>query len=73
MGECEFTGDCPFFNDQWDNMPENAEEMKTQYCKTNNLNCALYMIITSLGTGALPSDMAPPEKIRAYEAIAENS
>lgn len=73
MGECEFISKCPFFADQLDNKPDSIEEMKTKYCKTNNLNCARYMLVNSLGKEMMLPDLYPHEKERVYMHIAENS
>jgi hypothetical protein len=71
MGECEFMGTCPFFNNKTSPMPANAEELKNNYCKTNNLHCALYMIASSLGAEKFPLDVLPIEKDKAYAIIAQ--
>ncbi|MBN2628051.1 MAG: hypothetical protein JXA95_15390 [Spirochaetales bacterium] len=67
MADCENLGGCPFFNG------ENDEEMKTKYCKNNNLNCARYMVSNSCGKDKVPADLAPNEKEKAYLIIVENS
>lgn len=67
MGECESIGGCPFFNG------ENDEDMKEKYCKTNNLNCARYMVSQAVGKEFVPLDLAPNEKERSYMIIVENS
>lgn len=73
MGECEFIGKCPFFNDKLANKPDEIEEMKDKYCKRNNLNCARYMVAHSIGGENMPADLYPHEKERAYLVIAEKS
>ena len=73
MTECEFLEKCPFFNDALGNMPDTVEEMKVQYCKSNNLNCARYMIATAVGKEYIPDDLYPDQKMQAYAVIAENS
>ena len=67
MGECEFIGGCSFFNGNDD------QELKEQYCKNNNLNCARYMIANALGNEIVPKDLEPDKKEIAYKIIAENS
>ncbi len=66
MADCECIGGCPFFNGG------NDGEMKSKYCKNNNLNCARYMVFNSCGRDKVPADLAPNEKERAYLIIAEN-
>jgi hypothetical protein len=70
MGECEFLEKCPFFNDELGNKPDTVEEMKVKYCRSNNLNCARYMVVNSVGKEMMLPDLYPHEKIRAYELIA---
>lgn len=72
MGECEFIVTCPFFHDKLGNKPEQVEEMKVKYCKSNNLNCARYMVVNSLGKEHMLPDLYPHEKERAYLHIAQN-
>ena len=73
MTECEFIEKCPFFNDALDTKPDTVEEMKVKYCKSNNLNCARYMIATAVGKEYIPDDLYPDQKMQAYAVIAENS
>lgn len=71
MGECEFIDKCPFFNGKLGGNLEDIEELKNKYCKTNNLNCARYMVANSIGKENMPADLFPQEKERAYLVIAE--
>ena len=71
MGECEFIEDCPFFNDLLAAEPAAVDQLKKKYCRTNNLNCARYMLVMSVGREHLPADLNPLEKERAYLIIAE--
>jgi len=73
MGDCEYKEQCPFYNDKMSNVSDKAESLKEKYCRNNNLNCARYMIINSLGFDNMPEDLLPDEKQRAYLHIAENS
>lgn len=70
MNECEFASQCPFYNNQSENMGPNAEELKNSYCHGNNLHCALYMIASSLGPDKIPKDILPGEKEKAFAIIA---
>lgn len=71
MGECEFSGTCPFYNGTMANMPGDAEEMKEKYCENNNLNCARFMLYQAMGESGAPDDLKPSDKTRAYQLIAE--
>ncbi len=73
MAKCEFIEACPFFHDKLGNKPDEVEDMKEKYCKSNNLNCARYMVVNSLGKEKMLPDLYPDEKTRAYMLIAENS
>jgi len=69
MSECEFINSCPFFNMISGDEDSIIEDMKTKYCKTNNLNCARYMIATAQGPEAVPEDLYPNQKDVAYGII----
>ncbi len=71
MAECELIDKCPFFNN---NIVETEKimQMQEKYCKTNNLNCARYLIATAIGSEAVPSDLAPDQKTKAYEIISSS-
>ena len=73
MADCELIKGCSFFNDELGNKPDSVEELKEKYCKTNNLNCARYMVANAIGKENMPSDLSPDEKVKAYMVIAENS
>ena len=66
MGDCECIAGCIFFNG------DNDEELKSKYCRNNNLNCARYMVFNSCGKEMVPPDLTPDDKVRAYMIIAEN-
>ncbi|HPC72374.1 MAG TPA: hypothetical protein PLB48_11250 [Treponema sp.] len=70
MNECEFSNQCPFFNNKSENMGADAESVKNSYCRGNNLHCALYMIASSLGTDKMPTNVLPAEKEKAFAIIA---
>lgn len=73
MAKCEFIETCPFFHDKLGNKPVEVDDMKQKFCQSNNLNCARYMVVNSLGKDKMPDDLYPDEKNRAYMHIAENS
>ena len=68
---CEFAGDCPFPKKAMANMPADAEDQIADYCDRNNLHCARHMIYTALDATAVPDDLLPGDKTRAYVIIAE--
>lgn len=72
MGKCELLETCPFFQGKLGNKPDQIDELKEKYCLSNNLNCARYMIVNSLGRDNMPDDLYPHEKDRAYLHIAQN-
>ena len=71
MAECELIDKCPFFSGQLAERADEREELKEKYCKNNNLNCARYMIASSVGKEQIPPNLYPDEKIAAYAIIAE--
>ncbi len=71
MAECELIDECPFFRGQLTERADEREELKEKYCKNNNLNCARYMIASSVGKEHIPPNLYPDEKIAAYAIIAE--
>lgn len=71
MSDCEFIATCPFFNDKLENMPADTDALKVKFCRTNNLNCARYMVATALGQEKMPPNLHPDEKDRAFIVIAE--
>jgi len=72
MGECEFINSCPFFNGELEGRDADIEKLKTEYCRTNSLHCARYIIAITLGKESIPPDLYPDEKDRAYKIIAES-
>ena len=71
MSECELLEKCPFFKGELAEKPVEIEELKSKYCKTNNLNCARYMIAQAAGKDKMPENLYPDEKAIAYQIIAE--
>jgi len=71
MNECELMETCPFFQGKLAEKPVEIEELKEKYCRSNNLNCARYMIVQAAGRDKIPEDLYPDEKIVAYQVIAE--
>lgn len=72
MGKCEFIETCPFFHDKLNNKPAEVEQLKEKFCLNNNLNCARFMVVHSLGPDHMLPDLYPHEKERAYMHIAQN-
>ncbi len=71
MAECEVLSACIFFNDKMANMPGTAAGYKRQYCQGDNLQCARYMVLKSLGKPKVPPDLFPNQESRARKIIAE--
>ncbi len=72
MGECEYLNGCPFFNDKLMDKKVEVEKLKEDYCRTNNLHCARYMIAMALGKEAVPPGLYPHEKEIAFSMIAKS-
>ena len=72
MGECELIDKCVFFNTISGDETSIVDDMKVKYCKNNNLNCARYMISLALGPEAVPEDLFPDQKDKAYEIISSS-
>ena len=68
---CEFAGTCPFPKKAMANMPADADDQIAEFCEKNNLRCARHMTYTALGAEAVPDDLLPGDKTRAYGIIAE--
>ncbi|MBN1646465.1 MAG: hypothetical protein JW874_00410 [Spirochaetales bacterium] len=71
MSDCEIAKSCPFFNDKMANMPADSAKLKENYCKSNSLHCARFMVYQALGENKIPPDLLPNEKEKAYPIIAE--
>ena len=71
--KCEFIEACPFFHDKLGSKPEAVEELKQKYSLNNNLNCAHWMLVNSLGKEHMLPALYPHEKTRVYEAIAAST
>lgn len=72
MSDCEISKTCLFFNNNQANMPADADKLKEDYCKSNSLHCAKYMVYQALGEGKITADLLPNEKDKAYIIIAED-
>ncbi len=71
MAECEYIDSCPFFNGLLEDKPVEIEDLKNEYCRTNNLHCARYMVAMALGKDKVPENLYPHEKDVAYSLLAE--
>jgi hypothetical protein len=65
MADCECLGGCDFFNDRMKSKPATADLMKRRYCKSDNSDCARYMVRQSLGKTSVPADLYPNQLERA--------
>ena len=72
MAECEFIDACPFFKGELSGKEVDIEKFKNDYCRTNSLHCARYIVAITLGKEKMPPDLYPHEKQRAYKVIAED-
>ena len=72
MEACEFIDKCPFFHGELAEKPVEIEKMKLKYCRSNNLNCARYLIAIALGKSYMPNDLYPHEKEVAFSLISEH-
>ncbi len=70
MEPCEYTAVCPFYAGSLSGRPD-VDEMKQNYCMSNNLRCARFVIYEALGADGVPADLYPDEKTRAYQVISE--
>jgi len=70
MSGCEFSAQCEFFNGKLPSMPADTEALKQNYCLSNPLHCARYLVGNALGADKMPADLLPPDKVRAYGIIA---
>ena len=71
MADCELIEKCVFFHERMANMPGTAALTKNQLCKTDNSQCARYMIVQAIGREAVPGDLFPNEIERAQKIINE--
>lgn len=69
MPDCECLSACPFFNDKMAGMPAIAGIYKRNYCKTDNSECARYLIFKALGRMKVPVDLFPNQKERAEKIL----
>ena len=69
MGDCECLPRCPFFNDKMVGLPATAELFKKQYCRSNYLTCARYMVFKALGRERVPADLFPNNEERAKRIL----
>ena len=70
MVDCELLEKCIFFNDKMANMPATADMFKNKYCKSDNSECARYMVFKALGREKVPPNLFPNMKDKAQVIIA---
>jgi hypothetical protein len=51
--------------------PATAEMMKKTYCRTNNAECARWMVASARGKEAVPPDLFPNQTDRARAIISQ--
>lgn len=69
MAFCPSLEKCPFFHDRMDSRPATSEMMKKRYCHDDNSSCARWMVSSSLGKQAVPTDLFPHQVDRAKELL----
>ena len=69
MADCDLLNGCLFFNDKMKNMPAMAEQYKSQYCKTDNSNCARYRVFKALGRENVPQTLFPHQMDEAQKIV----
>lgn len=72
MADCELLGSCLFLNDKMKDLPDHADLFKGLYCRGNHNLCARFMVYTSRGREAVPSDLFPNEIQRANMLIEQS-
>lgn len=72
MADCEIIKSCPFALGALESRPD-QDKLTAEYCKSNNLHCARYMVYSTAGEDKVPADLYPDEKNKAYLVIAESS
>jgi hypothetical protein len=72
MNRCEFTENCPVFNERLGALPGLVNILKQQYCLLLKNRCARYRIVQALGREYVPYDLLPNDAERADLIIAES-
>jgi len=72
MARCEISRDCLFFNDRMAVEPQMAALFKLRYCQGSNRDCARYIVFAACGRPAVPTDLAPNDKLRARTMVFES-
>ena len=71
MAECELVANCPIFLDKMEKKPGLTEMYKQRCCRTDNSNCARYLVSKSLGRERVPQSLYPNQMAAAHEIISE--
>jgi hypothetical protein len=69
MSDCPSLPQCPFFNDMMPSRPAMASMMKQAYCKTDNGECARWVVAQARGKEAVPKDLYPSQMDRARQIV----
>lgn len=72
MANCDIFDSCPFAQGKMTDRADEKDKLTQEYCESNSLHCARYMIYSSLGEDKVPGDLYPDQKDKAYLVIAEN-
>jgi hypothetical protein len=72
MIQCEFIKKCTFFADEMSDRPAYAAVIRKNYCESNPLSCARYLVWTKLGADKVPSSLWPNQMEKAKSLIASS-
>ena len=68
---CDSVDNCCFYKDKLENMPDNADSLKENYCEGDNRNCARRIVVRRLGNKRVPKDLFPDQRNRAIKIISD--
>ena len=69
MANCKYQKDCRLFNGRMTIEQASSEMYKDTYCRGDNKQCALYLVISVLGSEEVPDDLLPDQVDRAHDFI----
>ena len=72
MAKCDHAAQCRFYKKEIRDIPDDVDGLIAAFCNGNSLNCARSMVFDSCGDEAVPDDLMPSDKARAYEILAES-
>ncbi len=69
MAKCELIERCPFFSGKMVKTASAEKLFDSFYCRSDNSNCARYMVFKALGPGKVPPDLYPNQVERVPEIV----